>query len=125
MTVAALVLGAGSGERLRESLGAGVRESEREDEAPWGLPKAFVPLAGRCLKKSAYVLGTTGRPFTDENIGDALASREISAELRQMGLLSGGPAPFQPKDRSAFLQQLDAAVHALRRKYKHGVPPAG
>jgi 2-C-methyl-D-erythritol 4-phosphate cytidylyltransferase len=49
MTVAALVLGAGSGERLRESLGAGVRESEREDEAPWGLPKAFVPLAGRCL----------------------------------------------------------------------------
>ena len=49
MTVAALVLGAGSGERLRESLGAGYRESERAQEAPWGLPKAFVPLAGRCL----------------------------------------------------------------------------
>lgn len=47
MTVAALVLGAGSGKRLRESLGAG--ESERVGEAPGGLPKAFVPLAGRCL----------------------------------------------------------------------------
>ena len=47
MTVAALVLGAGSGERLRESLGA--RESERVEDAAGVLPKAFVPLAGRCL----------------------------------------------------------------------------
>jgi 2-C-methyl-D-erythritol 4-phosphate cytidylyltransferase len=47
MSVAALVLGAGGGERLRGSLG--VRESERVGEAPKGPPKAFVPLAGRCL----------------------------------------------------------------------------
>ena len=45
MTVAALVLGAGSGERLRESLG----ESEGVEDAAGLLPKAFVPLAGRCL----------------------------------------------------------------------------
>lgn len=72
-------------------------------------------LAARCLKKEAYVLGPTGRPFTDENIGDALASREISAEMREMGLLRGGPAPFQKKDRGLFLQQLDKALHALKR----------
>jgi uncharacterized protein YaiI (UPF0178 family) len=81
---------------------------------------ADIPLADRCLKKGAYVLGNTGRPFTEENIGDALASREISQELREMGVMRGGPAPFQKKDRSAFLQQLDSAIHLLRRKYKPG-----
>lgn len=77
-----------------------------------------IPLADRCLKRGAYVLGNTGRPFTEENIGDAMASREMSAELRAMGAISGGPAPFQKQDRSAFLQQLDTAIHALRRKYR-------
>ncbi len=86
-----------------------------------------IPLADRSLKKGAFVLGNTGRPFTEENIGDALASREISSELREMGVLRGGPAPFQKKDRSQFLQQLDKAIHALKRRYKPGglaAPPA-
>lgn len=77
-----------------------------------------IPLAGRCLRKGAYVLGNTGRPFTEDNIGDALASREMASELREMGLMKGGPAPFRPKDRGVFLQQLDSAMHALRRKYR-------
>lgn len=81
---------------------------------------ADIPLADRCLKKGAFVLGPTGRPFTEDNIGDALASREIAAELRDMGM-RGGPPPFQTKDRGIFLQQLDAAIHALRRK--HRIPP--
>ena len=84
---------------------------------------ADIPLASRCLKKGAFVLGTTGRPFTEENIGDALASREISAELREMGAMRGGPAPFQAKDRGIFLNQLDAAIHAIRRRFK--APPPG
>jgi uncharacterized protein len=77
-----------------------------------------IPLADRCLKKGAYVLGNTGRPFTEESIGDALVSRELSSELREMGLMKGGPAPFQKKDRSLFLQQLDAAIHLIRRRAK-------
>jgi uncharacterized protein YaiI (UPF0178 family) len=81
---------------------------------------ADIPLADRCLKKGAFVLGPTGRPFTEDNIGDALASQEIAAELRDMGM-RGGPPPFQAKDRGIFLQQLDAAIHALRRKHK--LPP--
>ena len=83
-----------------------------------------IPLASRCLRNGAYVLGNTGRPFTEDNIGDALASREISSELREMGLMRGGPAPFQPKDRGIFLQQLDSALHALRRKHRVPPPPA-
>jgi uncharacterized protein len=81
---------------------------------------ADILLASRCLKQGAYVLGGTGKPFTEENIGDAIAAREISSEMREMGLMSGGPPPFQKRDRSAFLQQLDAAIHALRRKHKPG-----
>lgn len=78
---------------------------------------ADILLADRCLKKGAFVLGSTGRPFTEENIGDALASREIASELREMGM-RGGPAPFQAKDRGNFLNKLDAAIHALRRKHR-------
>lgn len=77
-----------------------------------------IPLADRSLKRGAFVLGNTGRPFTEENIGDALASREISAELREMGAMRGGPAPFGKKDRSEFLNQLDKAIHLLKRRYK-------
>jgi uncharacterized protein YaiI (UPF0178 family) len=77
-----------------------------------------IPLAGRSLKQGAFVLGNTGRPFTEENIGDALASREIAQELREMGVQRGGPAPFQTKDRGEFLQQLDKAIHMLKRRHK-------
>jgi uncharacterized protein YaiI (UPF0178 family) len=78
-----------------------------------------IPLADRSLKKGAFVLGSNGRPFTEESIGDALAAREMSQELREMGVMKGGPAPFQKRDRSAFLQQLDAAIHVIRRRSKH------
>ncbi len=76
-----------------------------------------IPLASRSLKQGAFVLGNTGRRFTDDNIGDALASRELAQELREMGM-RGGPPPFQPKDRGEFLMQLDRAMNALKRKHK-------
>ena len=74
-----------------------------------------IPLAARCLKRGACVLGPTGRHFTVSNIGDALATRNLLAEMRGAGIESGGPAPFQPRDRSNFLQALDRAICALRR----------
>ena len=76
---------------------------------------ADIPLAARCLAGGAYALGPTGRPFTESNIGDALATRNLLSEMRSAGIESGGPAPFDPRDRSRFLQALDRAVHALRR----------
>ena len=74
-----------------------------------------IPLADRCLKKGARVLGYKGRVFTVEGIGDALANREIAANLRDAGVMTGGPAPFGKKDRARFLQALDALVHASRK----------
>jgi uncharacterized protein YaiI (UPF0178 family) len=75
-----------------------------------------IPLAARCLEKGAVVIGPGGRPFTEDNIGEVTATRELMAELRETGEISGGPAPFGKNDRSRFLQRLDEAVHAIRRR---------
>lgn len=77
---------------------------------------ADIPLAGRCLKKGARVLGTTGKPFTADNIGDALATRDLLSELREAGVAAGGPPPLTQRDRSRFLHQLDEVIHAIRRE---------
>ena len=76
---------------------------------------AEIPLAARCLAKGARVLDPKGRPFTDNEIGSALALRGLLDELRQGGAVTGGPAPMTPKDRSRFLSKLDEAVNAVRR----------
>jgi uncharacterized protein YaiI (UPF0178 family) len=73
-------------------------------------------LADRCLKKGALVLGPKGSEFTQANIGDAIATRELLSELREAGTISGGPAAFQNKDRSRFLQSLDRIVQRIKRK---------
>ena len=78
-----------------------------------------IPLASRCLKKGARVLGTTGNEFTDSNIGQALASRELLSELREAGTITGGPAQFEKKDRSRVLQGLDRMIQRIHRK-THG-----
>lgn len=75
-----------------------------------------IRLAARSLESGAYVLGYKGKPFTDDNIGPAVATRDLFSELRVMGEVQGGPPPFAKRDRSRFLQQLDEAINAIRRK---------
>jgi uncharacterized protein len=75
---------------------------------------ADIPLASRCLKQGARVLGPGGKPFTDNNIGDALATRELMTDLRAYGV-GGGPPPFSQRDRSKFLEALELAVREARR----------
>jgi uncharacterized protein YaiI (UPF0178 family) len=76
-------------------------------------------LAARCLEKGALVLSPRGQPFTDNDIGSALALRQLLDELRQGGAVSGGPAALTPRDRSRFLSKLDEVVNASLR----GQPP--
>ncbi len=76
---------------------------------------ADIPLASRCLKKGALVLGCTGREFTDDSIGGALATRELLQQFRDSGVNMGGPAPFEKKDRSRFLQKLDELVVRVKK----------
>ena len=76
---------------------------------------ADILLAARCIAAGARVLSPTGRPFTEANIGDVLATRNLLSELRAGGMETGGPAPFAARDRSRFLQALDHALQAQRR----------
>jgi uncharacterized protein len=74
-----------------------------------------IQLADRCLKAGAQVLGHTGRPFTVNSIGAALAMRELSSQLRDMGEIKGGGPAFSQRDRSNFLNALEAAVQSALR----------
>ncbi len=72
-------------------------------------------LADRCLRKGARVLGHKGNVFSEDLIGDAVATRALLEMLRQSGEIGGGPAPFAKADRSRFLSKLDETIHATRR----------
>lgn len=74
-----------------------------------------IPLASRCLAKSARAISPNGKVWTADNIGNALAGREVSRHLRELGLAGGGPAPLSKQDRSRFLSALDTVVQAARR----------
>lgn len=77
---------------------------------------ADIPLAARCVRNGARVIGTTGKPFTEDNVGGALATRDLLAELRGAGEIISGPRPFEKQDRSRFLQALDTAIQAIRQR---------
>ena len=76
---------------------------------------ADVPLASRCVKSGATVLAPNGRPFTEESIGMTLAVRNLMHDLRSAGEVTGGPRPFSPRDRSAFLSALEEAIRRMQR----------
>jgi len=77
-----------------------------------------IPLADRCIRAGARVLGPKGIEFTEDAIGEALATRALLEMLRQSGEFGGGPAPFAKADRSRFLAKLDELIHAVRRAKK-------
>ncbi len=76
-----------------------------------------IPLASRCMQKGARAVGPTGRPFTEDNIGEAVATRDLLAVLRGGGEITGGPPPLTKRDRSRFLQALDEVIQSIRRKH--------
>jgi uncharacterized protein YaiI (UPF0178 family) len=77
---------------------------------------ADIPLADRCLKGGATVIGNAGVPFTTASIGMAMANRELMSNLRAMGEIVGGPKPMTQRDRSRFLSALDQAIQRLNRR---------
>jgi uncharacterized protein len=77
-----------------------------------------IPLADRVLKAGAAAVAPNGRAFTPDSIGQALAQRSIMEHIRSTGEITGGPKPFQPADRSRFLQALDETVNRERRKIR-------
>ncbi len=76
---------------------------------------ADILLASRCLDKKAAVIGPNGKPFSEENIGMAVAMRELKSQLRETGEISGHNAGFTAQDRSRFLQTLENTIQSARR----------
>lgn len=77
---------------------------------------ADILLADRCVKKGGRVIGPKGIEFTEDNIGSAVANRELMQNLRHMGEMRGGPAPMDKKARSQFLSKLDQVIQSLLRR---------
>jgi uncharacterized protein YaiI (UPF0178 family) len=77
---------------------------------------ADIPLAGRCVRNGATVISPTGKPFDDNSIGMALATRDLMTDLRSAGATTRGPPPLSRQDISRFLSALDLAVVRVKRK---------
>jgi len=75
-----------------------------------------IPLAERVLQAGAAAVSPTGRPFTVDSIGTAIAQRAIMEQLRSTGAVAGGPKPFDRTDRSRFLQALDEIINREMRR---------
>jgi hypothetical protein len=106
------------GDRLDAADNWIAEHAERDDI----VVSADIPLASRCLQKGAVAIDQRGGEFTEDNIGTALASRELSSHLRDLGNITGGPRPFSDRDRSRFLHRLDEAIRGIRRR-NPGVTP--
>lgn len=86
---------------------------------------ADIPLAARCLAKGARVLGPSGKPFAQDSIGMALGMRDLHRHLREA---TGGQtfnAGFTKADRSRFLNALENAIQASKRRAKDAEPGMG
>lgn len=77
---------------------------------------ADILLAARCVKAGAQCIGPNGKPFTEANIGTAVAMRDLQRHLRETGESRGFNASFTPRDRSRFLEAMEHAVQAAKRK---------
>jgi uncharacterized protein YaiI (UPF0178 family) len=75
-----------------------------------------IPLAARAVKAGAVAIAPNGKPFSENSIGMTLATRNLMDSLRSAGEITGGPKPFSPKDRSAFLGSLDREIVRLKRE---------
>ena len=104
---------------VRVVVGAGMDEADNwiAERAKRGdiVITADVPLASRGVKAGVEVIAPNGKRFTEDSIGNTLATRNLMDSLRSAGAITGGPKPFAPRDRSAFLAALDQAIVRLTR----------
>lgn len=72
-----------------------------------------IPLADRIIKKSAIALDPRGEEFTERNMGDRLALRNLFTDLRDQGQMSGGQRAYDERDKQAFSNALDRILTRL------------
>lgn len=74
-----------------------------------------IPLAARCIEAGARVIRPNGEPLDQNSIGSVLATRNLMTDLRSAGAVTGGPRPFDKKDRSKFLDYLERTIRDIQR----------
>lgn len=77
---------------------------------------ADILLAQRCLDNDAQVINSNGKTFNNDNIGNAVAGRSLSAHLRELGVIDSHNPSFSKQDRSRFLQTLEQTLQAIKRR---------
>lgn len=77
-----------------------------------------LPLAYEAVVKKAHVINSRGEIYTDDNIRERLATRDLMHDLRSSGMISGGPAPFGVKDKNQFANALDKILQQTKAKEK-------
>ena len=74
---------------------------------------ADIPLGARIVDRGALGLDPRGKVFDPQNVKERLATRNLMAELREGGMMGGGPPPYKPRDRSQFASALDRLLTQL------------
>ena len=75
-----------------------------------------IPLAAKCVAAGARVIKHDGEVLTPANIGMALATRDLMADLRSADpFRQGGGKTFGKSDRSRFSATLDRILRAASR----------
>lgn len=74
-----------------------------------------IPLAALLVPRAIVVLDPRGEEHTAETIGERLSIRDLMESFRGAGVVTGGPAPFHPRDKQAFASALDRALTRMRR----------
>jgi uncharacterized protein YaiI (UPF0178 family) len=87
------------------------------EKVEWGdiVVTTDIPLAARCLEEDAWALSPKGKIFDENSIGERLGTRELMSHLRDMGMMTPGPAPFTVRDHSRFLQSLDQVIQQVKK----------
>jgi uncharacterized protein len=68
---------------------------------------ADIPLADRVITKNAYAIDQRGELFSEDNIKEYLAMRDLMQKLRDRGERTKGPAAYSKKHAHEFANQLD------------------
>lgn len=76
---------------------------------------ADIPLAARLVEREVVVLSPRGEVFDEENVRERLSMRDFMSELRDSGVMTGGPKAFGPRDAQQFANALDRALQQRRR----------
>ena len=74
-----------------------------------------IPLAARLVANKVVTIDVRGVIFDDDNIGERLSVRDFMSDVRDTGVITGGPKPFSPRDKQRFAATLDAVLHRAKR----------